>query len=139
MTVMFHDIHKNDNPKTEKQRLEGLMSDEVLYADDTICISKTVAAMNRLVKMKEEQGAKYGLKLNHKKCEYLSFGKQARITYQDGTRIPFKKEVKYLGVVINDKADVAKEVANKITECKKYFIDSNYSTHKRINQLDSNH
>jgi len=56
MTVMCHDIHENDALNISGQRPEGLVEDQVLYADDTICITKTVAAMNKLVKamMKEK-------------------------------------------------------------------------------------
>lgn len=92
MTVMFHDIHDKDTTDTVKQRMEGLLSDEFLYADDTICVTKTGAAMNRLVKAIESEGAKYGLKLNHNKCEYLVFGNPARITYNNGALIPIKKQ-----------------------------------------------
>ena len=34
MTVMFHDIHKNDHAQTEKHRILGTIRDEVLFADD---------------------------------------------------------------------------------------------------------
>lgn len=84
MTAMFHDVHKEDRPKTQKQRMVGLSSDEILYADDTTCVTKSVAAMNRLVREIEVEGATYGLKLNHNKCEYLAFGKPAIIRYSDG-------------------------------------------------------
>lgn len=70
MTVMFHDIHKDDKAQAKTQRFEGLISDEVLYADDTICVTKTKPAMNRLINEIEREGTKYGLKLNCDKCEY---------------------------------------------------------------------
>ena len=76
MTVMFHDIHENDTLKTKKQRVVGTDADEVLYADDTICIAQTMAAMNRLLSAIETEGEKYGLKLNRDKCEYLPLGGQ---------------------------------------------------------------
>lgn len=63
--------------------MEGLTTDERLYADDTICVTKTGAAMNRLVSEIQTEGERYGLKLNLKKCEYICFGNPARITYQN--------------------------------------------------------
>ena len=60
MTVMFHDIHKNDNAQTEKHRILGTVRDEVLFADDTICISTDTKAMNLFLKDIELEGAKYG-------------------------------------------------------------------------------
>eukprot|EP00975_Prorocentrum_lima_P025578 5378933-Prorocentrum_lima.AAC.1 len=46
MTALFHDIHKTDEVKTQRHRMTGLSADEVLYADDTICMSQSVTAMN---------------------------------------------------------------------------------------------
>ena len=40
MTAMFHDIHQEDKIKMKKHRVVGTEEDEVLYADDTICISR---------------------------------------------------------------------------------------------------
>lgn len=45
MTAMFHDIHKEDRPKTARQRIEGMTADEILYAGDTMCVTQTAAAM----------------------------------------------------------------------------------------------
>jgi len=39
MTVMFEDIHHDDQHGLAKHRLAGMAFDEVLYADDTICVS----------------------------------------------------------------------------------------------------
>jgi hypothetical protein len=38
MTVMFHDIHEGDRQNLIRHRVLGTNYDEVLYADDTICI-----------------------------------------------------------------------------------------------------
>ena len=53
MTVLFHDIHASDNVGTERQR----MPDEVLDADDTICMATVNAAMNRVLAAIETEGA----------------------------------------------------------------------------------
>ena len=55
---------------TEKQRVEGLETDEVLYSDDTICIAQAKAAMERMLAAVECEGAKFGLKLNEKKMQF---------------------------------------------------------------------
>eukprot|EP00969_Alexandrium_andersonii_P150011 6633326-Alexandrium_andersonii.AAC.1 len=59
MTVMYHDIHQGDGPRTQRQRIKGMETDEVLYADDTVCISQTVPAMNRLLHAVETRGREY--------------------------------------------------------------------------------
>ena len=76
MTVMFHDKHENDKQKMTRQRIKGTQADEVIYADDTICIGQSERAINRLLKaIEEEEGAKYGMKLNKGNCEMVGFGK----------------------------------------------------------------
>ena len=87
MTVMCHDIHVNDALNTSEQRPEGLVEDQVLYADDTICITKTVAAMNKLVKAIQDEGEKYGLKLNEDKCEYLPVGKEGIVRFRNRQKV----------------------------------------------------
>ena len=56
MTAMFHDIHQEDTIKMKKHRVVGTEEDEVLYADDTICISRDEKAMNRLLSAIEREG-----------------------------------------------------------------------------------
>lgn len=56
MTVIFHDVHAHDAPRTERQRITGTDRDEVVYADDTICIAQTAAAINRLLAEIEIEG-----------------------------------------------------------------------------------
>ena len=116
MTAMFHDIHKDDGVGTLRQRLDGTDSDEVVYADDTICIAQTNAAMNRMLSAIETEGKRYGLKLNKKKCEYMKFGDAGTVKFADGTHLKPVEEVKYLGCLLNDKGDPAKEVKKRIAE-----------------------
>ena len=49
MTVMFHDIHHGDKHNLLQHRIEATTYDEVLYADDTICVSTDTKAMNKLL------------------------------------------------------------------------------------------
>ena len=92
-------------------------TDQILYADDTICISEDEDAMNRLLHAIETEGLKYGLKLNKTKCEYIKFGEAKRVKFHDGTNVPLMHEVKYLGCNMNDKADPEREVLKRRTDC----------------------
>ena len=92
MTCLMHDVHQGDHLNLEAQRVLGTQADEVLYADDTICITQDENAMNRLVNEIEVEGAYYGLKLNRGKCEYLSFGNARAVYYADGSPIPRRKK-----------------------------------------------
>ena len=117
MTCLFHDIHKNDRLKMREHRVLGMEANEVLYADDTICISEDEEAMNRLLSEIEILGNTYGLKLNKVKCEYLKFGDAGPVYFADGTRVPVKEELKYLGCNMNNKGDPGREVNRRIREC----------------------
>ena len=92
MTVLFDDIHHEDALTMAGQRIVGSEFDEVLYAGDTICIAQTTAAMKRLLKAIETEGAKYGLKLNKDKCEYLTFGEPAAVKFEDGQKNKQQKQ-----------------------------------------------
>ena len=117
MTTMFHDIHKNDRCKLKDHRVTGASFDEILYADDTICVSEDTAAVNRHLKAIEEMGAAYGLKLNKTKCELIQFGNRANVHFADGTPVPKANTAKYLGCLLNDKGDATAEVRNRLTQC----------------------
>ena len=110
MTWLFHDIHRNDQLKQKQHRVLGMEASEVLYADDIICITEDEAAMNRLLTKIEEEGKTYGLKLNKGKCEDISFGHPGPVFFANGTKVPVKHEVKYLGCNMNDRGDPGKEV-----------------------------
>ena len=49
MTCLFHDVHDKDKLKLKQHRVLGTEADEILYADDTICISEDEQAMSRLL------------------------------------------------------------------------------------------
>ena len=117
MTVLFMDIHKNDTLQLKQHRVQGMDTDEILYADDTICISEDEQAMSRLLAAIEVEGAKYGLKLNKKKCEYLYFGQAGRVFFSDGSPVPKRAEVKYLGCNMNNRADPEREIIKRKKDC----------------------
>ena len=90
MSVLFQDIHKNDVLKLNKHRVQGMGTDEILYADDTICVSEDEQALSRLLAAIEGEGDKYGLKLNKKECEFFHFGKAGQVFFADGTPVQKK-------------------------------------------------
>ena len=115
MTALYCDVHRDDLPGTQRQRMPGQSQDEVLYADDTICVTQTAAAMNRLLRAIETEGLRYGLNLNKSKCECLAFGTNPRIRFVDGTRLQAQAEVQYLGCKLNDHSDYGIEISKRIS------------------------
>ena len=117
MSVLFRDMHEDDCLKLTRQGVRGTQADQVLYADDTICIAQNERAMNRLLGAIEEEGSKYGMRLNRDKCEVLGFGKINAIKFRDGTKVSQKKQVKYLGCLLNEKGNPNDELVKRIGEC----------------------
>ena len=59
MACLFKDIHKDNHLQLAEHRVPGLNGNEVLYADDTICVLEDENAMNRLPAEIELLGASY--------------------------------------------------------------------------------
>ena len=61
MTVMFSDVKGKLSPTRFQHRVQGTTFDEILFADDTICISRDTKTMNKLLKAIEEVGLNSGM------------------------------------------------------------------------------
>ena len=72
MSALFHDIHQNDNNAMKKDKLWGANFHELLYADDTVLMTKTLEQMQELLHQVERTAANYGLTLNFNKCELIT-------------------------------------------------------------------
>jgi hypothetical protein len=123
MTVIFHDIHKDDKTKTKKHRVGEANLEEILYADDTICISEDAKALTRLLREIEKEGNKYGLRLNKDKCELIrifrggEFSNTDKVFFSSGQEVKPVAEAKYLGCWLNDKGDPEREVKQRVATC----------------------
>ena len=74
-----------------KNIVPGADFDEVMYADDTICISEDTKTINNFIQEIERIGLEYGLKLNKKKCELLTSAKDPNICFADKTKVQKKR------------------------------------------------
>ena len=140
----FHDIHYQDHLQLSDHRIIGMQEDEVLYADDTVCMTENENATNRLLRAIEIEGANYGLRLNKKKCEYLHFGEARPVYFNDGTKVPQKHEVKYLGCNLNDKGDPEMEINKRRKECvimlnklHVFFYNTDNTVARKIRMFDA--
>ena len=59
MTCLFHDVHDNNKFALLQQKIEGTNADEVLYADDTICITQDEHSMDRFLAEIEKKKDNY--------------------------------------------------------------------------------
>ena len=107
MTTLFHDIHEGDTQNLIPNRICGANFDEVVCADDTICVSTDSKAMNMFLKDIENEG----------KCELLTTSLNADIRFADRTNVKKKPEVTYLGCQINQYSNIAQEISKRIPNC----------------------
>ena len=117
MTAIFNDVHTKLGAGMAKGRVPGADFDEVMYADDTICISTDTRWMNKMLAEIEMTGRIYGLKLNKNKCEVMKKNTEANVHFGDGTKVPSKEEVVYLGCTMNQQTDYNKEIGKRIQTC----------------------
>jgi len=115
MHVLFHDVKQKLNDPWNKRTFEQINFYELLYADDTLLITKSTAMAKKLLHLVEEESEYYDLKLNQKKCNYISYNFNANITFKDGTRMPKISEAVYLGANITLKVDPQVEIRRKIS------------------------
>ena len=88
MTCLFHDEHDKDNFKPNEHRLLGTDAYDILYADDTICISEDEAAMSRLlqeIEKKERDMDKHSTKPS---VSIYMLAKQAQSSSETARRYP---------------------------------------------------
>ena len=116
MTVMFADVKKEMRGLGLKYRINGAHFDEVLFADDTICLSTNTRAMNRMPAAIGKIGRRSGMKLNKSKCEALQFNQNGRIVFEDRTEVKKVHEATYLGCTLSKDNNVIKEVRGRIRE-----------------------
>ena len=116
MSVIFDDIHCDDPNSLAKYRMIGAGFVDLLYADDTACILDDTRAMDKYLGSIEQEGLKYGLSLNKKKCVVLKTPNQREpnIHFLDGTKLTHVEEVKYLKGKIHHGRDVNKELQENI-------------------------
>ena len=84
MSVLFHDIHEEVDSKIDNHGLDHFNWWELIYADDTMLVGHRSREINILIKAIEKASAKYNLKLNYGKCNYIAMNGKAHIHFSDG-------------------------------------------------------
>ena len=117
MTCIFEDVHTmfEQNPLQDSHVSTANFS-EVLFADDTICMTSCPLAMNRLLAGIEQIRVQYGLHSNKNTCDYIVFNDNARVHVMDGAHVPMQTEAKYLGCWLNNKGDPTRELKTRMAK-----------------------
>ena len=120
MSVMMSDVALAVQDDTIPHRPPDATFDSILYADDTICASQDEESLELFLQAIEAESICYGMRLNKDKCELIQAGlgyAVGPVHFTDGTRVKVHSEVRYLGCMLNQKANQGKELNRRIQEC----------------------
>ena len=84
MTVMFQDVHNEIN-SGRKSSIENLNFSEIFYADDTLIFGRNPKEIEKILHAAEKHSARYGMKLNRKKCITINMNNKHQLKFKDGT------------------------------------------------------
>ena len=89
---------------------------ELLYADDTMLMGTRARELNILLAAIEDESAKYNLRLNYGKCNYLAMNGKANIHFKNGTKLTKVEKATYLGGTIGCNATRNEEINNRMCQ-----------------------
>ena len=115
MSAIFQNIKFKLNIAKQEEPIAGIYFAEVLYADDTLLFGTHIYIIIKFLKEIQEESETYNIKFNLGKCINLTLNRnQSSIKFLDGTPIPRKMQIIYLGVLLTDSADNHKEIIKRI-------------------------
>lgn len=105
MIQRLKDLGKGINLLRDDENMQRVIS-SLLFADDTCLVAESLGDLRDMLEVCSSWAKDFGMKFNASKSELLQLaGKIPRVRTTvtiDGEKIPWIKEVKYLGIVINE-------------------------------------
>ena len=97
-SVMFEDIYNQVQLDADAPYI---VTNEILYADDTVLLSSSPTNCQRLLDEVVSEGAKYGLELNWTKTYQMNVNSNETFFRYDGVAMEMKRSLLYLGGLIS--------------------------------------
>ena len=144
MSVLISDVRDKKHAHNTWARKPYVVTEELLYADDTMLIASDPHELQLYFDLVAEEGRKYGLELNMEKPMLLRVRSETDIIGTD--RLPVKccERIVYLGGLLCSDARPAPEVARRMGEARcafekvaRVWSHTNISRHSKIEILDS--
>ena len=117
-SVMFHDIYGKIHLDPEPA---FLVTNKVLYADDTILLSSSAKNLQTLMDAVVAEGANYGLELNWSKKYQTNVNSNMLLTCPDGATLDSKRSIIYLGGLITCDGKSGTEMRRRVSEGRALF------------------
>ena len=86
------------------------------YADDTVLLARTAEIATALLHPTEATARPYGLSLNREKTTRLAFNSDEKVTFGDGTEVPRRQKVTYLGAAVEQDGRNEPELRSRIAQ-----------------------
>ena len=115
---MLRDVYATTNLDSEP---EFIVTNDFLYADDTLLASSSAANMQRLVNAIVQEGAPYGLEINWSKTVQIQVSTQQQIGRPDGGPIACAREGVYLGGMLTCDGRARRELVRRLGEGRRAF------------------
>ena len=103
-------------PAYADDRLNGALFDRLYFADDTLLITTSSYAANRLLKEIEEVSMQYGLRLNRGKCCFIAMNGNNQVRFHDGVKLQRKTEPVFSGHHLSQSMNIRREVKLKLQQ-----------------------
>ena len=117
-TIMLHDsidtLHLQQEP-------EYVVTRDVLYADDTLLVSRHQTNLQAMLNAIVEEGQRYGLELNWSKTFQLQVSTCKKITKPDGGDIKTVRDAVYLGGLVSCDGRASTELSRRLGEARVTF------------------
>ena len=117
-SVMFEDMYSQIHLDIDAPYV---VSNEVLYADDTVLLSSSLNNCQMLLDAVVSEGEKYGLELNWTKTYQMNVNSNASVFRPGGVAIEMKRSLIYLGGLITCDGKSAIEVRRRVSEGRTAF------------------
>ena len=117
-TVMLHDVFHELILDVEP---EFVVTRDLLYADDTLLISRHPGNLDSLLTRIVDEGQRYGLELNWDKTVHMHISSDLRIAKPGGGFIKSVREAVYLGGLITCDGKATREITRRLGEAGRFF------------------
>ena len=121
MTVLLQDAVDTLSPEAKLAYERGDLAD-VVYADDTLLLSASDAHLAEYLNAVALAGHRYGMELHWNKFQLLPIQCSPSLHTPDGTSLPSKARMEYLGTVLTDDVHDNHELVRRIALAKKDFL-----------------
>ena len=121
MSVLLADVAANLRSEKYTEKSPYIVTEDVLYADDTLLVATDVKKLQRHLDLIEQAGRSYGLELNLAKTVLLKIRHDGELIGSSGSPVRASDTAVYLGGLISVDGRPVSEVSRRLGEAGRLF------------------